>query len=246
MCSQPSGRSLNNLPTYFVECVASNMSDNYKMLVICKWIMGQVFYNDADVPLTLSLLKMVMKRAWTGNNNNVVRPLLVQSMEGLSPFLMFDLSKEEIAQPKNEEDLIVLASMVSVDDLRLQYKHKKISVPNGPKDFLLMLKRYTYFLFANFPEACPLFLLVKEVVRSIRDFLRKARQQMSVGTNGSILWIILLQSRHFALGKLDVLYKFSTIHSDLQAKRSVIQYSEFPAELLATLNATLLQDKIAN
>ena len=56
---------------------------------------------------------------------------------------------------------------------------------------------------------------------------------MTVGTKGSILWIILLQSRHFALGELDVLCEFSTMHNDLQAKRVVIQHGECPAELLA-------------
>ena len=55
---------------------------------------------------------------------------------------------------------------------------------------------------------------------------------MTVGTKGSILWIILLQSRHFALGELDVLCKFLTMHNDLQAKRAVIQHGECPAELL--------------
>ena len=58
---------------------------------------------------------------------------------------------------------------------------------------------------------------------------------MTVGTKGLILWIILLQSCHFALGELQVLCD-STIHSDLQAKRAAIQQSKTPAELIANLS----------
>ena len=50
-----------------------------------------------------------------------------------------------------------------------------------------MLKRYANFLFAAFSDKCPLFLLVKVVIRSIQDFLREARQRMTMGTKGSIL-----------------------------------------------------------
>ena len=238
MCGQPDTGSLADLPAYFSECAAANTSDNYKMLVIRKWIMGNVFYDDADVPLTSSLLKMVIKRAWTGKDGNVTRPSLVHAMEGLSPFLMLDMSEDEVAQLNDEEDLIASASNVSVADLRSQRKQKQISVPVEPEAFLLMLKRYANFLFAIFSDTCPLFLLVKEVIRALRDFSREARRRMTIGTKGSILWIILLQSRHFALGELSVLCEFSTMHSDLQAKRAVIQHGECPAELLANSSST--------
>ena len=244
MCGQSDTGSLADLPAYFSECAAANTSDNYKMLVIRKWIMGNVFYDDADVPLTSSLLKMVIKRAWTGKDGNVTRPSLVHAMEGLSPFLMLDMTEDEVAQLNDEEDLIASASSVSVADLRGHRKQKKISVPAEPEDFLLMLKRYANLLFAIFSNTCSLFLLVKEVIRAIRDFSREARRRMTIGTKGSILWIILLQSRHFALGELDVLCEFSTMHSDLQAKRAVIQHGECPAELLA--NSSTSSDTPAN
>ena len=245
MCGQPATGTLADLPTYFAECAAPNTSDNYKMLVIRKWIMGNVFYEDADVPLTSSLLKMVIKRAWTGKDGNITRPSLVHAMDGLSPFLMLDISEDEVAQLNDEEDLLASASNVSVADLRGHRSHRKISVPNDPEDFLLMLKRYANFLHATFSELCPLFLLVKEVIRSLREFSRQARRRMTVGTKGSILWIILLQSRHFALGELDVLCEFSTMHNDLQAKRAVIQHGECPAELLAN-STTPPSDKTAD
>ena len=39
-------------------------------------------------------------------------------MEVLSPFIMLDLSKDEVELMNNEDDLITPASLVSVDDIR--------------------------------------------------------------------------------------------------------------------------------
>ena len=97
--------------------------------------MGNVFYNNADVPLTSSLLKMVIKRAWTGKDGNVTQPSLVHAMEGLSPFLMLDMSENKVAQLNDKEDLIASASNVSVADLRGHQKHKRSPCPLTPKIF---------------------------------------------------------------------------------------------------------------
>ena len=92
---------------------------------------------------------------------------MLHAMDGLSLFFMLDMSKDEVAQLINEEDLISLASLVIVADLRLQRKQKKVCVPQDPDDFLLMLKWFVNFLFSVFSKTCPLFLIIKEVIRSL-------------------------------------------------------------------------------
>ena len=59
---------------------------------------------------------------------------------------------------------------------------------------------------------------------------------MTLNTKGSMLWIILLQSRQFALGEVNVLCEFTTMHEDLREKRADIHHSEMPLELI--LNST--------
>ena len=49
---------------------------------------------------------------------------------------------------------------------------------------------------------------------------------------GSILWIILLQSRQFALGEMNMLCEFKTMHSDLRSKKAAIYHGEMPMELV--------------
>ena len=55
---------------------------------------------------------------------------------------------------------------------------------------------------------------------------------MTLNNKGSMLWIILLQSRQFALGEVNVLCEFTTIHEDLREKRAAIHHSEMLLELV--------------
>ena len=59
--------------------------------------MANIYYDDADVPLTSPLLNMIMKRSCTGRDGNVTRLSLVHTMEGLSPFTMMDLDEYQVA-----------------------------------------------------------------------------------------------------------------------------------------------------
>ena len=65
-----------------------NATDQYRQTIIRKRIMNHSYYDDAEVPLTESFLKVVQRRAWFGKDGNVSRPSLLHAMEGLSPFLM--------------------------------------------------------------------------------------------------------------------------------------------------------------
>ena len=65
---------------------------------------------------------MIIKRAWTRKNGNINRPSLLHAMERFSPFIMLDLSEDEVALLNNEDDLITSVSLVGVADLRQQSK----------------------------------------------------------------------------------------------------------------------------
>ena len=92
MCGKPTGGKLEDLPAWYQECAAKGTSEQYKLIIIQKFIMNTYFYEDSDVPLTSSMIKMVMKRAWTGKDGNINWLSIIYAMEGLSPFLMQDLN----------------------------------------------------------------------------------------------------------------------------------------------------------
>ena len=83
-----------------------------------------------------------------------------------------------------------------------------------------------------------MFKVLRETICALMDIYREARKRMTVATRGYILWIILLQSRQFALGEVNILCEFTTMHGDLQAKRTTIHHSEMSLELLTNSTDT--------
>ena len=90
--------------------------------------MLNTLYNYSDVPLTATLLKMIIKRAWTRKDGSINRPSLLHAMEGFSSFTMLDLNKDEVALLNNEDYLITSASLVREDYLRQQLKQQKFCI----------------------------------------------------------------------------------------------------------------------
>ena len=88
--------------------------------------MSNTFYDYADVPLTASFLKTIIKSSCTGKDGNINRPSLLYAMEGLSPFTMLDLSEDELELLNNGDDLTISASLVRVADLRQKRKQQKV------------------------------------------------------------------------------------------------------------------------
>ena len=65
---------------------------------------------------------------------------------------MLDQTEDELAMLNNEDDLITSASLVSVDDLRKQWKKLKVCIPAEADKFMLMLKRYANLVYAIFGD----------------------------------------------------------------------------------------------
>ena len=112
--------------------------------------MANTFFEDADVPMTSQLLKMIMKRSWAGKYGNINHPSLVNAMDGLSPFTVLELNKDEVALLNNEQYWLNTASLVSVGYLKLQHRKLSICISLEADDFILMLKRYGNLLYAVF------------------------------------------------------------------------------------------------
>lgn len=71
-----------------------------------------------------------------------------------------------------------------------------------------------------------------QIINLLKQFSRSAQESMSRKTKASILWIILLQSRQFAMGEIAILAEFSAMHTNLAAKHSLIIHAEVPSELI--------------
>ena len=231
MCGNPRDGDSLLLPDWVLEC-AKKGSDSWKLTTIMKHIMNNAFYDDADVPITRPLLKMVLKRDWTGKDGNITRPSMANSGEGLSIFAMLDMDEDEVAQINEADDAINRASLLTFQDLQKLKNARKAKVPDSADEFMLTLKRFANLLFALFSADCPLFKCMKQLINSLKNFSCSARLAMTTATKASILWIILLQSRQFSIGTMDILAEFQVMHTNLTSKQGNVLHAEVPQELL--------------
>ena len=109
-------------------------------------------------------------------------PSLVHVMDGLPPFTVLDLNEDEVALINDDQDLLNTASLVSVENLRLQRRKLKICISLEADDFMLMLKRYGNLMYPVFLGTCPLFKALREVICALRDYSREARKFMTLST----------------------------------------------------------------
>ena len=68
--------------------------------------MSTTHYDDAEVPLSPPLLKMDMKQNWVVKDSNITIPLLVNSTNGISPFLILDLTEYQVASINEDNEAL--------------------------------------------------------------------------------------------------------------------------------------------
>ena len=114
-------------------------------------------------------------------------------------------------------------------------KHsKKIVVPDSFDKLVKLLQKYINFLHATFGSACPFSVILRNMLGSLEGYSDSAQSTITKQTIALILWIILLQSRHFTVGQMSgptgILPEFKLLQDDITAKRGNISHPELPAK----------------
>ena len=111
---------------------------------------------------------------------------------------------------------------MTVEDLQ---KHKCKYWPTilaSADNMILLLKRYTNLLYALFSGCCALYLVVKKLIIALTDFTPQARATWTLRNKAVIMWILLLQSRHFAMLKMDTIGQMQFLCQQLEFKTSTV------------------------
>ena len=87
------------------------------MTIIHNNITNTTNYDDVEVPLSFPLLNMAIKRNWVGKDSNITRPLLFNSNERLSPFLVIDLTEDQVASINKDDDTLTQASYITLQEI---------------------------------------------------------------------------------------------------------------------------------
>ena len=86
------------------------------MTIIRKHIMNTTHYDDVEVTLSDPLLRMAIKRNWVSKDRKITRPLLANTTEVLSPFLVLDQTEDQVASINEDDDTLTRASYVTLQD----------------------------------------------------------------------------------------------------------------------------------
>ena len=108
----------------------------------------------------------------------------------------------------------------------------KAKVPEDAHDSMLLIKTFANLLYALFGSNCPLYLQVRKMIKAFTAYTRTALKALTLSTKASIMWITLLQTRHFAGGNYTTLAEFKNMMDKITAKESNITHAEVPAAFL--------------
>ena len=114
------------------------------------------------------------------------------------------MEKDDAAVINELYEYIQEASITTIADIKNLAK-AKAKMPESLETFMDALCVFANALYALFTAGCPLFLQMKDIVRSLKKYTQRARAQMSKKTRASIMWIVTLQTRHFLRGEVTLL-----------------------------------------
>ena len=78
----------------------------------------------------------MVKLSWNGKDGKTNRLSMIHAMDGLTLFGIQDLNEDEVSCLNDEQEILNLASLVSVSDLRTQRNKMKILVPKNAEEFM--------------------------------------------------------------------------------------------------------------
>ena len=91
--------------------------------------MSTTLYDDAEVPISPPPLNMAIKRNWMGKDSNITRPLFVNAIYGLSPFLILDMTEDQVSPINEDYEALTRESYVTVEDIN---SFKNLMTPDIP------------------------------------------------------------------------------------------------------------------
>ena len=236
MCGLPDNAGDDCFPKWYRDIFEKHLDDVSKAQIVATAVERNWIIEDAEVPLYPGLIKTIMKRDWTASDLGK-RAALVNAAKGLSPFAMVDLSDEDVAEMMQDNDDMLSATHISASEVKASRARLKPTTPTDAAAFLLMLKRFTNLLHALFSSQSPFYKQMYNILRALRNFSPNARSKLSHEAKTSMLWIILLQARRFAQGKMigneACLGEFTALVHAINSKNCEnISHVEVPTDLL--------------
>ena len=208
LCGYEATVADSSLPTWHQQLFRPHQDDKDKDQIVADLLNSPGRFDEVELPVYPELKKMVLKRNWVGGEAGG-NPKFAYACYGVSPFAMLDLSEDQIAEMEFTSQYLHESSYTTPSDIRSSKTKLVASVPMDGFEWLKILTRFTNLLFLLFGPICPLYIKILDLVKALRRYPIDIINTLPLQPKAAILWIIHLQARHFAQGKM--------IGPDLQA-----------------------------
>jgi hypothetical protein len=150
------------------------------------------------------------------------------------------MTQLEVDNLNEYEQALALATATTMSDVKAN--KTKASAPTTHAGGLLkVVRRFGNLIFAIFGEDSPLFIQIDGIVEDLENFEDTAQANLSRQSIASILWILHLQSGHFAAGLMvgnqAILAEFQHMRNNIHMKLP-IQHGDVPRELYVPQTST--------
>ena len=228
MCGLNKGEE-SLLPTWFEKLNEKGQNDNTRNQVIIKSLQN-ILFEEAEIPITAPLLLMIRKRKWLSDDPTATYRT---AAKGLSVFAVGAMSEDEVAIINDTMEALEQATTTTAKEYK-DVTRIKATVPTESHEFVLLLKTFANLLYALFGSLCPMYTHTRTMMRAFNTYTKASLKALTMQTKASILWILLLQTRHFAGGNLTTLAEFRNMMDKITAKECNITHAEVPVAFITT------------
>ena len=153
----------------------------------------------SPIPLVPQLLTVFRERAFHGDYDDCT---VTTATKGLTPFMGNKVTEEEVARWTADDEALDKATSTTVQDYSSANKIKAV-VPSSFFGLLDVIHCFSNLLDKGFGPCCPLLQETARLSKTLARFSENARKAMTKHMKATILWTLLLQTRHFASGRMD-------------------------------------------
>ena len=190
-----------SLPPYLTTLAAKKNSDSIKDQIITSQISNNEYYDGHKVPITAAVLKSIKKRKYIAEDPDLT---LHTAKKGLTLIRVGHRNEDKIQSMNELYKYFAGATFTSPEDMR-KLATLPTKLPETTEYFLEQVKIFANVLYALFSTTCPLFLQLKEIIKSLMEYKPSAQGLISSKQRASIAWIVTLLTKHFFRGEADLL-----------------------------------------
>ncbi len=185
------------LPAHYGRMAETHLSTDGKDR-IAKETLETLRYPEHHVPAHPLILRLIKNKQFSGDDDSYSKEAV---MKGLTPYLVVDITEDEVQVATAHEDAVALATTTTTSDIKALF-NKKATIPKSFTNLISTLKRFANLLQCLFGGQCPLLTLVCTLIRHMTGHNSNMLKGMDSRSIAATMWVVYKETRMFTAGKL--------------------------------------------